>query len=149
MPVKQVDLFETDHTSMVKPGADLRKNHIHQGHPALAPDGRVISFEGRTFEGSDKKALEKGIINFEDLPKCKGYNKWVREKVPGNGGDGGPYPDQEALDIMNAYEPKPGPGPGSRGGGQGRRRKTGGGKRRKGTVKGSGRDLRNMLRRRR
>ena len=102
-------------------GAKVRDARLHQGRPALAPDGTVMGMrreDGAPIEvycGNGSHGYEMGPWTVENVHACPGYAAWlrglrqsvqaVRNANPGIGERmiGGPWPSERALVKANAF----------------------------------------------
>lgn len=84
---RQVDVFGIEYEA----GANLRATHIHDGRPALAPDGTVMCIGSESFPGNS--GLPAGPWNLDNVDQCPGYEQWMDSLKR----DGGPYPYIPAI----------------------------------------------------
>jgi hypothetical protein len=66
-----VDIFENVYIR----GAKVRVTRLHEGRPALAPDGTVMSMGGFAYPGSTSQIA--GQWNTENVKNCPGYDTWI------------------------------------------------------------------------
>jgi hypothetical protein len=124
-----VDIFENVYVRGAKP----RRTRLHEGHPALAPDGTVMSMDGIAYPGDTGQPA--GQWNTTNVDKCPGFANWVAQlrqssaEMVANGHNIGvknmPLPDEEELEDANDYQPGGGEDGPSVGGGK-KDRKTSG-----------------------
>jgi len=104
-----VDLFENVYVRGAKP----RTTRVHEGRPALAPDGSVMSMNGDAYPGASQQPA--GKWNIENVHDCPGYKDWLAKltqtesEMEASGfpisSKNCPFPSKEDLDTANAYSP--------------------------------------------
>ena len=109
----EIDVFE----SVYVRGANVRSSRKHEGRPALAPDGTVMSMREVAYIGNGEHQAELGHWTPLTVKECEGYKEWLarivqtQEDLRKRGIDlaqtNAPLPDKEALAEANAYVPKP------------------------------------------
>lgn len=104
-----VDIFENVYVR----GAKIRVTRLHEGRPALAPDGTVMSMGGVAYPGSTGQAA--GQWNTENVKDCPGYDIWLAQLTQDEGqmvarglslsAKNTPFPNEHDLLAANAYVP--------------------------------------------
>ena len=106
-----VDIFETVYVRGAKP----RLTRVHEGEPALAPDGTVLSMNNVPYPGSS--GLAAGPWTTANVKDCDGYDAWLKrilqteEQMVAAGNNANeknmPRPEDDDLATANAYQPPP------------------------------------------
>jgi len=68
-----VDMFENVYVRGAKP----RLSRVHEGRPALAPDGTVMSIGGIAYPGSSGQRV--GQWHPDNVKGCPGYQQWITQ----------------------------------------------------------------------
>lgn len=102
-----VDIFETVYVQGAKP----RSARVHEGRPALAPDGSIMSMNGIGYPGGS--GLPAGKWTTENVKDCPGYEEWLAQLVQTEGEmvargfpverKNEPMPNRADLAVANAY----------------------------------------------